>query len=488
MTHPALTQLRKLPYFQEHYKPGAAPRFRRNIKNEWRPYLPPDTPKAWLHGYGEFHRQGDYDGMLDRHHHWMTHYDRRVSEIEAKIAARRPPAWVQFMEAERERIGPEEVNRRMVAFINAPSERVEWPTIINPDPEFVARGQKAGAGFRFISDGGHGPHDAPMVSHGAPRSTVAEVAEIAMQPISTHVDAFLKSEYVKDVAARTRSAYGDMLKDVIDRLRDKPIGTVTVADRKALRRYWTEEAGKGSSWTKKRISHFRRFCEWATESGRMAENPAEGMKGVTEENEAHGIFAPHQIPILFEQAARHPNRYLVHLLRYLEMTGQRPGKETEKQMKLIDVSPQNGGKPNEVHTGSGKTGRRYFRACFPHRGDHAAELKQLIADIRAAHPTPDNPEALLFPTADYTGHFKEVLTQLHESDPAGHWLTDKDGNEIALYSFRHTFITQAILGGAHIETIAKFCGNSEATIRKSYWHVLDRDERDLAESKMTKAA
>jgi integrase len=161
-------------------------------------------------------------------------------------------------------------------------------------------------------------------------------------------------------------------------------------------------------------------------------------------------------------------RMLLAYCRILLKTGLRPGELLA--MRFQDVSEVQNQKGKEfvrfwvagLNEGARKTGSR---AVFA-----PSSLKPEIAWLKANHPAYRTEECMWMkpdstPMSSFTEAFKQRLEELGLTH-------DQDGITRTLYSWRHTYITEAILIGIDVHKIAKNCGNTVATIEKHYAHII----------------
>ncbi len=159
------------------------------------------------------------------------------------------------------------------------------------------------------------------------------------------------------------------------------------------------------------------------------------------------------------QASR---RLLWLYVRFLLLTGLRPGSEAST-LRFQDIVLKEG--PPEhyvVHVREGKTGSRDVVA------DKA--LGDVLAGIRAQHPDPQ-PGAKLWikPNGEETNRFAEpFITVLQQAGLK----QDREGQERSLYSLRHTYITRRLERGVDLTLVAKNSGTSVQQIENHCNHVL----------------
>jgi integrase len=159
---------------------------------------------------------------------------------------------------------------------------------------------------------------------------------------------------------------------------------------------------------------------------------------------------PHERERLLE-ACEPPLAALLHLI---ELTGARPGKETNPLL-VSDFDPFN----RTLRVRDGKTGRR-----------RVPLTRAAIAHLRSA-ASGKAPNQLLFPRSNgkawTCGRVAEAFARALAASGI-----EKPGERIVPYSFRHSFITDAIRERVDAMTVARICGTSPEMIRKSYFHLL----------------
>lgn len=150
---------------------------------------------------------------------------------------------------------------------------------------------------------------------------------------------------------------------------------------------------------------------------------------------------------------------LRHLVEILLQTGIRPGTEVESITFGAVQDHFQDGKRTIVIRVSGKTGERYPVAPIE-------VLSNLLAVKASIKNVKDDTPFLCLPSGKPYGDpqedFKEFLIE------NGLLIDPMSGEERTLYSCRHTFITQQLLKGVAIYTVANQCGNSVKMIEDHY--------------------
>lgn len=150
---------------------------------------------------------------------------------------------------------------------------------------------------------------------------------------------------------------------------------------------------------------------------------------------------------------------LRHLVEILFLTGIRPGTEAESITFGAVQNHFQDGRRNVVIRVSGKTGQRYPVAPIDVLS-HFSAVKATVKSVKDETPFLSLPSGK--PYGDPQEDFKEFLIE------HGLLLDPMSGEERSLYSCRHTYITQQLLKGVSIYTIANQCGNSVKMIEDYY--------------------
>lgn len=150
---------------------------------------------------------------------------------------------------------------------------------------------------------------------------------------------------------------------------------------------------------------------------------------------------------------------LRHLVELLFLTGIRPGTESSS-IKFGAIKTHNqGGRKSVVIRVDGKTGERYPVAAIDVLTNINA-VKKTIKDVKDDTAFCSLPSGK--PYKDPQEDFKAYLIQ------SGMLLDPMSGEERTLYSCRHSYITNQLLSGTSIYTIANQCGNSVKMIEDYY--------------------
>lgn len=150
---------------------------------------------------------------------------------------------------------------------------------------------------------------------------------------------------------------------------------------------------------------------------------------------------------------------LRHLVEILFLTGIRPGTETESITFGAVQNHFQDGRRNIVIRVSGKTGERYPVAPVDVLRNFSA-VRATIKDVKDTTRFLSLPSGK--PYSDPQEDFKDFLIE------HGLLIDSMSGEERSLYSCRHTYITQQLLKGVSIYTIANQCGNSVKMIEDYY--------------------
>jgi integrase len=190
-------------------------------------------------------------------------------------------------------------------------------------------------------------------------------------------------------------------------------------------------------------------------------------------------FRPHEVAAMlarfkeWKQERRCGGHYERCLLscyvRLLLASGLRPGGEPETlRWEQVQTIGYHSGETILLEHVVGKTGPRDV-VCLPLAVEAISDLRELLA----AYRRPTTAEASLWPnrcgepTKDFGGSFGRLVESLG-IDPPG-------ATEAALYSLRHTYITEQRKAGVPIEDIAENCGTSVEMIERYYGQVKSRD-------------
>jgi len=174
--------------------------------------------------------------------------------------------------------------------------------------------------------------------------------------------------------------------------------------------------------------------------------------------------------------------WLYEYMRFLRHSGVRPGDEIEiAAIRFRDIATAVSAYGwVEVKITKPKPGTP-IRIAYADR-----ELLDVVAAIKAIHPTPNNPDALVFPpNMHFDRQFKKVLTAVQAAEPDYPWLVDAKGRERKPYSLRHFHATERAsqAGRWHIDNLARHLGNTPEVCREYY---IDQNE-GLIRASMPKA-
>ncbi len=150
---------------------------------------------------------------------------------------------------------------------------------------------------------------------------------------------------------------------------------------------------------------------------------------------------------------------LRHLVEVLFLTGIRPGTEAASITFGAIQDHFQGGKKQLTIRVSGKTGGRSPVAPISVSSNFSA-VKATIKNVREDTPFLSLPSGK--PYGDPQEDFKAFLIA------HGLLIDPMTGDERTLYSCRHTYITEQLLNGNSIYTVAIQCGNSVEIIEKYY--------------------
>lgn len=207
--------------------------------------------------------------------------------------------------------------------------------------------------------------------------------------------------------------------------------------------------------------------------------PLEVPRKKKNETNRRPAFRPHEVSAMharfkeWKEERRRRGHYERRLLSiYVSLllaSGLRPGEEAEGLCWWqVQEIAYHSGKTVLLERVEGKTGPRDV-VCLPTAVEAMNDLRELLAMYRKA----TTKEASLWPnrrgqpTKDFGGGFGRLLESLG-IDPPGEI-------EAALYSLRHTYITEQRKAGVPIEDIAENCGTSVAMIERYYGQVKSRD-------------
>jgi hypothetical protein len=207
--------------------------------------------------------------------------------------------------------------------------------------------------------------------------------------------------------------------------------------------------------------------------------PLELPRKKKNETNRRPAFRPHEVAAMlarfekWKQEQRRGGHYERRLLscyvRLLLASGLRPGGEPEG-LCWWQVQPisYHSGETIFLERVVGKTGPRDV-VCLPLAVEAINDLRELLTKYRKA--TTGNaslwPNRRGQPTKDFGGSFSRMLKSLG-IDPPG-------ATKAALYSLRHTHISEQRKAGVPIEDIAENCGTSVEMIERYYAQVKSRD-------------
>jgi len=206
---------------------------------------------------------------------------------------------------------------------------------------------------------------------------------------------------------------------------------------------------------------------WATKAELLTRNPLAKMKlGTDRTASRERTLTPGDFKTILTALTLPRQQYLRRLLIALENTGARPGELTAATVAdWYDtigaiVYYRDDARRDDEHRH--KTARLTDRVIY-FSGEALTMVRTLLQGKKAGE--------LLFPNSNGNAYGNVLL-----SNCVGR-LRERTGlKHLVPYSFRHTYATDWILKGGNIDVLATLLGNSAATIRKHYSHLLGRHD------------
>ena len=257
---------------------------------------------------------------------------------------------------------------------------------------------------------------------------------------------------------------------------------------------WREkETGTQISETQKRVTNkaISMVFDLACDLGHVKQSDIPQLPKVTSKpSKSKDYFTNDELVLVLggfasfiESSRNHKTREIRTLLEYyvhfLAATGARPGEEVVN-LKFANIKHEQlkGAFTWTAYIDKGKvsgtTGPR--KIVLPERAvdalEHVIGLNDLFAGMNLRKVVDNYPNKLIF-EASYRASVPEFVKPF---DQYMKYLAIKDKKH-TLYSFRHTYITHALLreDGVPRRAIAKQCGTSEEVIEQYYDHVITTD-------------
>jgi integrase len=205
---------------------------------------------------------------------------------------------------------------------------------------------------------------------------------------------------------------------------------------------------------------------WRTQ---LAGNPCKGVA----RNPEHGrerFFSERELAGIADALAIYPGRSTASLLRFVMLTGCRPGEAMQATWGDVDL-----GVGTWVKLAATTKTRRTQRA--PLSPPALALLKEWRAQVDEDCPW-------IFPGRKRTAGDWEPLQQYRDCwrhvCKTAPLLPDAEGNEARVYDLRHSFATVGLGRGLSLPLIGKLLGHTQARTTQRYAHVSDDPLREAA--------